>query len=177
MSKHTAASARLDRCVVQYGDRMIKGYMDFRLLAATSSAPQGPASVSIRPDGSDSSEPLSLDGVKAVFFVHSFQGDGHEDIRFHDQREPLGALWVRVTFQDGEMLEGLIRNTHHCVLHSGFFLAPSDPEGNNWLIYVAKHQIRNFQVLGLRPIPKILDEFFPVLTPEPLAVARPEVSV
>lgn len=177
MSKHSAASARLDRCVVQYGDRMVKGYMDFRLLAATSSAPQHRASVPIRPEGSDGQETLSLEGIKAVFFVHSFQGDGHEDIRFHDQREPLGGLWVRVTFQDGEVLEGLIRNTQHCVLDSGFFVAPSDPEGNNWLVYVAKEQLRNFQVLGLRPIPKILDEFFPLASSAPLEEPSPELQL
>ena len=36
------------------------------------------------------------------------------------------------------------------VLHPGFLLTPTDPEANHWLIYVAKGQVREFQVLGLR---------------------------
>jgi hypothetical protein len=33
-------------------------------------------------------------------------------------------------------------------------MAPIDPEGNNWLIYVLKTKLQELQILGLRAAPK-----------------------
>jgi hypothetical protein len=33
-------------------------------------------------------------------------------------------------------------------------MSPIDPEGNNWLIYVLKNKLKNFQILGLRAAPR-----------------------
>ena len=99
-----------------------------------------------------------LDGVKAIFFVKSFEGKQHDDLRFYDDREPMDCLWVRVTFHDDEVIEGIIRNDPSFVFNSCFLMSPVDPEGNNWLIYVIKTQLKNFQVLGLRPAPKQLPD-------------------
>ena len=33
-------------------------------------------------------------------------------------------------------------------------MSPIDPEGNNWLIYVLKNKLKDFQILGLRAAPK-----------------------
>jgi hypothetical protein len=59
-----------------------------------------------------------------------------------------------VTFQDGEVIEGLIANDQNFVVRSGFYMAPIDPEGNNWLIYVLKTKLQELQILGLRAAPK-----------------------
>jgi len=143
----------LDMLVIQYGDRTVKGF-----------APRSPAlyddpdfhtpPAQFRRVGSEAMEAVPLEGVKAIFFVKSFEGKSHEDLRFHDHLPAPDCLWVRATFHDGEVIEGLIPNNPTFVLHTGFYMSPIDPEGNNWLIYVMKNRLKNFQVLGLRPAPK-----------------------
>jgi hypothetical protein len=101
-------------------------------------------------------ERIPLDGVKAIFFVKSFEGRWHDDLRFHDHLPPQDCLWIRATFQDGEVIEGLISNDGQYVVQAGFYMFPIDPEGNNLLMFVLKNRLRDFQVLGLRAAPKAM---------------------
>ncbi|WP_433966245.1 DUF6982 domain-containing protein [Tunturiibacter gelidiferens] len=93
--------------------------------------------------------------AKAVFFVKTFDGDlRHRALHFHEHAPVVQGLWVRVYFYDGEMIEGIISNTRDFVLESGFFLRPTDPNGNNTLVYVLKGGLKDFHVLGMRNVPK-----------------------
>ncbi len=94
--------------------------------------------------------------MKAIFFVKSFEGKWHDDLRFHDHLPAADCLWVRATFIDGEVIEGLVDN--HCphVTQPGFYMSPIDPEGNNLLMYILKNKLKDFQVLGLRAAPKTM---------------------
>jgi hypothetical protein len=139
--------------VIQYGDRTIKGYSPRSHWPAEDPNFHTPPA-QFQPLGSAVMEAVPLGGVKAIFFVKSFEGKSHDDLRFHDHLPAPDCLWVRATFQDGEVIEGLIANNPTFVLHPGFYMSPIDPEGNNWLIYVLKNKLANFQVLGLRPAPK-----------------------
>jgi len=145
-----------DMVVIQFGDRTAKGYTDVHQWPAA-----GHGDLSSNPPmflrlGAHSAEKIPVDGVKAIFFVKSFEGKWHDDLRFHDHLLAPECLWVRATFLDGEIIEGLIANDKNYVLHSGFYMAPIDPEGNNWLIYVLKNKLQELQILGLRPAPKSL---------------------
>jgi hypothetical protein len=89
--------------------------------------------------------------AKAVFFVKTFDGDlRHRALHFHEHAPIVPGLWVRVYFYDGEMIEGIISNTRDFVLEKGFFLRPTDPNGNNKLVYVLKGGLKDFHVLGMR---------------------------
>jgi hypothetical protein len=68
----------------------------------------------------------------------------------------MECLWIRIRFNDGETIEGIIQNTRDYIMGSGFFMAPADPIGNNWLIYVSKSKLTGFEILGLRPRVKSL---------------------
>ena len=106
---------------------------------------------------SGQAEDISLDTAKAIFFVRDFAGQvRHNDLRFHDHLPATQCLWVRVVFDDGERIEGMVDNAHEFVVGSGFLMAPSDTFGNNLLIYVLKSRISGFEVLGLRPRVKAL---------------------
>lgn len=139
----------MDRLILDYGDRVVKGYADRRQWSIDED--RIPARLSVLPLGSSTVVEMSLEGVKAVSFVKSFEGIGYEELRFHDHLAPAECLWVRLTFTDGEILEGMIRNGHDHVLRGGFYMSPADQQGNSWMIYVFKHKLREFQVLGLRP--------------------------
>jgi hypothetical protein len=152
-SVNPAEAAELDMLVIQYGDRTVKGYSPRNPWPAEDPNFHTPPA-QFQPLGSILMEAVPLGGVKAIFFVKSFEGKSHDDMRFHDHLPAPDCLWVRATFQDGEVIEGLIANNPTYVLHPGFYMSPIDPEGNNWLIYVLKNKLANFQVLGLRPAPK-----------------------
>jgi hypothetical protein len=140
--------------VIQFGDRTVKGYAERSQLPSAEDPDLHTAPPLFRRLGSDAMEPIPLDGVKAIFFVKSFEGKWHDDLRFHDHLPAPECLWVRATFYDGEVIEGLIGNNPSYVVSPGFYMSPIDPEGNNWLIYVLKNRLKNFQVLGLRAAPK-----------------------
>ena len=96
-------------------------------------------------------EQVNIEDAKAIFFVRSFEGpNDRPDLRFHDHLPPPECLWIRLVFIDGEILEGMIENGVRYVNDPGFFVTPSDPTANNWLIYIPKQNIRDFEVLGLR---------------------------
>lgn len=144
----------VDMLVIQYGGRTVKGYVEKGQWPLAEDLDLHLETPVFRPVGSDSMERIPLDGVKAIFWVKSFEGKSHEDLRFHDHLPAPECLWVRVTFHDGEVIEGLIGNNHNYVVHPGFYMSPIDPEGNNWLIYVLKSKLKEIQILGLRAAPK-----------------------
>lgn len=142
--------------VIQFGGRTVKGYADRSQWPTDENLDRLLETPPIRLIGAQTAEPIPLEGVKAIFFVKSFEGKWHDDLRFHDHLPPPECLWVRATFDDGEIIEGLIDNHCNHVTHAGFYMFPIDPEGNNWLIYVLKNKLKDFQVLGLRPAPKTM---------------------
>lgn len=142
--------------VIQFGGRTVKGYTDIRQWPSAQTRGLGDKRPWFRRIGGTDPEDIPLEGVKAIFFVKSFEGKWHDDLRFHDHLPAPDCLWVRVTFNDGEIIEGLIANDENFVIHTGFYMAPIDPEGNNWLIYVLKNKLKQLQVLGLRQAPKTM---------------------
>lgn len=147
---HTAKpdAEGLQRVVLQFGDRALRGHTDQNSWNEVTDA--SAEQIRFRPLGSDAFEETSLAGLKAVFFVKRFDGPGLDEMRFHDHADPQASLWVRVVFRDGEIIEGLVDNRADYLLQPGFLLTPTDPEANHWLIYIAKGQLSEFQVLGLR---------------------------
>jgi len=143
-----------DMLVIQFGDRTVKGYTDIQEWPSAQSLELNHKRPVFRPIGASALESIPLEGVKAIFFVKSFEGKWHDDLRFHDHLPAPDCLWVRVTFQDGEIIEGLIANDQNFVIRPGFYMAPIDPEGNNWLIYVLKNKLKELQILGLRQAPR-----------------------
>jgi len=151
----------LDMLVLQFGGRTLKGYADRSQWPPEEELDRLLETPPIRLIGSNTAEPIPLEGVKAIFFVKSFEGKWHDDLRFHDHLPPPECLWVRATFDDGEIIEGLIDNRCNYVTGAGFYMFPVDPEGNNWLIYILKSKLKDFQVLGLRPAPKSMPRLGP----------------
>ena len=77
---------------------------------------------------SDKTEDVSTHNAKAVFFVKTFDGDvRHRALHFHENAPIVQGLWVRISFHDGEAIEGIISNSRDYVLEHGFFMMPTDP--------------------------------------------------
>lgn len=93
---------------------------------------------------------LKWGDVKAIFFVSDFQGSSQRDpVLFYSRGPEVGDIWVEVTFHDGEIVEGYVDNSLNHLTAEGFFLRPTDPGGNNLLVYVNKDSLKSYRVLGV----------------------------
>jgi hypothetical protein len=145
--------------VIRGEDYTIKGYADRSQWPSDMDGvhAQGLSSIRLKHLQSGEVEDIPLTNVKAVFFVKDFSGQtSHVDLLFHDRLPPMECLWIRIRFEDGETVEGIIHNALDYIVGPGFFMAPADPIGNNWLIYVSKSKLTGFEILGLRPRVKSL---------------------
>ncbi len=144
------------KVVVRFMDRAVRGFVSSDQLGTVEemvrSGPRaGLEMIKILPAEGGVVVELPVTGAKAIFFVNTFDGDmEHEALHFHQNAPILPGLWVRVEFLDGEQIEGFITNTHDYVLRPGFFMMPTDPDGNNRLVYVVKSGLKGFSVLGIR---------------------------
>lgn len=162
MSGKTSAEETGDayRVVVRFEDRAVRGLVEISELGSVDQLLQNNPvypldSIRVKLLDSGVVEELATKDAKAVFFVKTFDGDlKHRALHFHEHAPIVPGLWVRVYFYDGEMIEGIISNTRDFVLDSGFFLRPTDPNGNNRLVYVLKGGLKDFHVLGMRNPPK-----------------------
>lgn len=148
------------KVVVRYESRAVRGVADINELGSIEQLlkndPQFPLDkIRLKLLGTDTVEDVPTKDAKAVFFVKTFNGDlRHQALHFHQHAPVVPGLWVRVYFFDGEMIEGIISNTRDFVLENGFFLRPTDPNGNNRLVYVLKGGLKDFHVLGMRNFSK-----------------------
>jgi hypothetical protein len=109
-----------------------------------------PASVTIEPQDGTPAVTFHLEDAKAVFFVHSFTGSpSQQDVRFFDSLSIHPHLWVRLTFQDGEIMEGRVSNDIALLTKNAFQLFPVDELTNNRSLFVPKTSLRTFQIIGL----------------------------
>ena len=141
--------------VVRCDERIIKGYLEspeWNSLHEAVSAGNGHVhdTFRIRHLDSDVVEEVPASDVKAIFFVGDLDGEpDYKSFRFHAQEPILSGVWVQVQFRDGEIIEGVVENSIRHLTGPGFFLRPTDPDGNNKLVYVIKNSLVEHHVLGL----------------------------
>jgi hypothetical protein len=149
------------RIVIRYEDHAVRGFAQtsdlgsIEQLLRSDPRPQLD-SIKLKLVNSHEVVEVPTKNAKAVFFVKTFDGDlRHRALHFHEHAPIVPGLWVRVSFHDNEVIEGIISNSRDFVLEHGFFMMPTDPNGNNELVYVLKDRLKDFAVLGMRNHPKI----------------------
>src|SRR5438445_870286 len=81
--------------------------------------------------------------MKALFFVRKFSGNKeYSEVKFFDSQPKIDGLWVRLTFYDKELIEGIVANSIQFLMEDGFYLKPPDPNSNNRLMYVVKRALQ-----------------------------------
>jgi hypothetical protein len=149
------------RIVIRYEDYAVRGFAEASDLGTMEqllrNEPRAQLnSIRLKLADSGTEQEVSTEHAKAVFFVKTFDGDTrHRALHFHENAPIVQGLWVRVAFRDGETIEGIISNSRDFVLEPGFFMMPTDPNGNNRLIYILKDRLKDFNVLGMRNAPKM----------------------
>lgn len=76
---------------------------------------------------------VTLEGLKAVFFVKDYEGNSGYKERTDVERTGFGKK-IQVDFKDGETLVGYSHG--YAQNRPGFFVFPADPDSNNDRIYV-----------------------------------------
>ena len=86
--------------------------------------------------------------VKSVAFVKEFDAEPVVRTTFMS-RPKLEGLWVRMVFQDGEVMEGILPNDLLKWDTTGFTVTPPEPDGNHQKVFVPRQALRGIQVLGV----------------------------
>ena len=87
---------------------------------------------------------ISIDDLKAVFFVKDFEGnESHQ--KNYDDNIAGGGKKVAVKFYDGETIVGYTLG--YSPDRQGFFVTPADLNGNNERIFVVKSAAEKVEFL------------------------------
>jgi hypothetical protein len=120
----------------------IKGYVD----SGSFLGPEG-ARVLDR-EGRLTSVPL--ENIKGIYFVRDFEGDpDRAERKVFLSRPRLSGIWIRMTFKDNEVMDGLMANNLLESHPSGFLVTPPDFSSNNLRIFVPRAALGSVEVLGV----------------------------
>ena len=114
----------------------------------------------LTPDGNFAVTPYGE--VKAVLFVKDFDPpEPGSERKVFTTRPKMDGLWVRATFRDGEVMDGILTNNLLLTEPQGFTIVPPDPYSNNQRLFLPRQALSELQVLGVvgsplrqRPKPK-----------------------
>ena len=156
-------TTKSEKVVIQFGARTVKGHLESpawnTIEELLSGAPLStPETLHVRLFDSNTVVEISIKDVKAIFYVHNFEGDAnHKEMSFYGKSPIVHGIWMRVQFLDGEVIEGIVHNSIRYLVDPGFFLVPTHPGSNNKLIYVSKSQLADHRVLGTRNLNIVFD--------------------
>jgi hypothetical protein len=99
---------------------------------------------------------MSWEQVKWMCYVRALpagpadQADPERLVRKRFSLRPRTAgLWMRLTLQDGDELEGLAANDRSLIDGAGLLLTPPDTRSNTQRIYVPRQAVQSLDVLSL----------------------------
>ena len=140
--KHNYKSTYKKVVVRRLGQGLMKGFVDF----ASYLGPDGLRML----DRQGRALTIPLHEIKGVFFVKDFDGNPQRSERKLFQSRPrLAGLWVRATFKDKEVLEGLLPSNLLELSPEGFLVTPADLYSNNLRIFVPRTALSEITVLGV----------------------------
>jgi hypothetical protein len=87
--------------------------------------------------------------VKAVHFVKDFAEAFEPNRKTFLSRPKLDGLWVKLRFQDGDEMEGLVPNDLLDLLDTGVRITPPDLHGNSLWVFIPRSALTEMKVLGV----------------------------
>ena len=87
--------------------------------------------------------------IRSVTFVRDFDNPGTDVRKVFLTRPKMEGLWVRFTYRDGAVLEGVMPNNLLPVEQYGFTVIPPDPYSNQQRLFVPRIALRSAEVLGV----------------------------
>jgi len=87
---------------------------------------------------------IQIEGLKAIFFVKSFDGNNQHQDSYVD-KVAGGGRKIKVKFKDGETIIGF--TTGYSPDRIGFYMMPADLKGNNERIFIVKSATEAIEML------------------------------
>lgn len=141
MKTRTPAST-LKKVVVTRLDRSSsRGYLNAALLGRSESIDL------LTPEGEH--QPVELKDVRCVYFVREFTDDFEPERKAFFSRPKLEGVWVRLTFRDGDTIEGIVANNLLELLDRGVQITPPDLQGDTMRIFIPRTALTELTVLGV----------------------------
>lgn len=100
----------------------------------------------LKPDGALAL--LPYEEVKSVSFVRDFEAEP-EPARVFLTRPKLEGLWARMTFRDGEVMDGVLPNNLLSWDVAGYTVTPPESDSNNQRVFVPRQALKSIQILGV----------------------------
>jgi hypothetical protein len=92
---------------------------------------------------------IDLRDIKGMFFVREF-GDTESLLRKTFTTRPrTEGLWLRLTFKDNDVLEGMMPNDLSQILPEGYLVNPPDTRSNTQRIFVPRSALLAVTVLAV----------------------------
>lgn len=127
--------------VVLADKKSFRGYLNPSRLGLN-----GPVDV-LSPEGEHTE--LALEKLRSIYFVRDFEDEFEPERKAFLSRPKLDGLWVRLRYNDGETLEGVIPNDLLNLLDNGVQITPPDLNSNTDRIFVPRSALREITVLGV----------------------------
>lgn len=141
MKTRAPASTHKKVIVVLSDKKSLRGYLNPSRLAMTETLDL------LSPDGEH--QQLSLSRVRSVYFVREFSDEFEPERKAFLSRPKLDGLWVRLRYQDGETLEGVVPNDLLSLLDNGVQITPPDLNSSTDRIFVPRTALAELTVLGV----------------------------
>lgn len=88
--------------------------------------------------------------VKFVCFVRDFnQAEPRKEMRSFTSRPKHPGLWIRASFRDGDIMEGVLLNNLLHLEPAGFTFIPPDPGYQYQRLFVPRAALTDISVLGV----------------------------
>lgn len=101
----------------------------------------------LTPDGEHAQVPLGK--VRSIYFVREFSDEFEPERKAFLSRPKLDGLWVRLKYNDGETLEGVVPNDLLSLLDNGLQITPPDMNSSTDRIFVPRAALSEVTVLGV----------------------------
>ena len=101
----------------------------------------------LSPDGEHLS--ILMAAVKSVYFVREFAETFQPERKVFLSRPKLDGLWVRLRFQDEDVMEGIVANDLLDLLDNAVQLTPPDLHGNTLRLFIPRSALSEMKVLGV----------------------------
>ena len=86
--------------------------------------------------------------IKTVCFVRDWDAPAEPSRIFHT-RPKMEGLWIRMTFRDGELMDGILPNNLLLWDIFGYSVIPPEPYANNQKVFIPRQALQQVQVLGV----------------------------
>ncbi|HUC53281.1 MAG TPA: hypothetical protein VMR90_04505 [Candidatus Cybelea sp.] len=101
----------------------------------------------LTPEGEHLELPLAR--VRSVYFVREFSDDFEPERKAFLSRPKLDGLWVKLRYNDGETLEGVVPNDLLALLDNGLQITSPDLNSSTDRIFVPRGALTEVTVLGV----------------------------